>query len=63
VFAIILGLAVLTESVLLVGYVIAAASLLIIATLLGRIAFRGGSDSPIESPVPRWADSRDREAA
>jgi hypothetical protein len=62
-FAIIMGLALLTGSVLLVGYAAAAASLLVIVTLLVRRVVRRGSASPLQSPVPRWVDSQDREAA
>jgi uncharacterized membrane protein YphA (DoxX/SURF4 family) len=61
--ALIVGLTLVTGSVLLIGYAAAAASLLIIVTLLVRNALRGGSASPIQSPVPRWVDSREREAA
>ena len=60
----VVALALVTGSVLLVGYAAAAASVLIIVSLLGRKALRGGwSASPIESPVPRRVDSEDREAA
>lgn len=61
-FALVVALALVTESVLLVGYAAAAASLLIVVTLLVRKALRGAS-SPIRSAVPRWVDSEDREAA
>jgi hypothetical protein len=62
-FPLAVALALVTGSVLLVGYAAATASVLIIVTLLLKKAFRGGSASPIESPVPRWVDSEDREAA
>jgi hypothetical protein len=62
-FALIVALALVTGSVLLVGYAAATASLLIIVALLVRKGIRGGSASPIPSPVPRWVDSADREAA
>ena len=61
--ALTVALALVTGSVLLIGYATAAASLLIIVTLLVRKALRGRSASPIQSPVPRWLDSREREAA
>jgi hypothetical protein len=61
--ALIVGLALVTGSVLLIGYVAAAASLLMLVTLLVRKAGRSGSVLRIESPVPRWIDSEDREAA
>ena len=61
--ALAVALALVTGSVLLVGYAAAAASVLIIVTLLFRKALRAGSASPIQSPVPRWADSEDQEAA
>jgi hypothetical protein len=61
--ALVVALALVTGSVLLIGYAAAAASLLIIVTLLVRKALRGRGASPIQSPVPRWVDSEDREAA
>jgi hypothetical protein len=62
-FALIAALALVTGSVLLVGYAAAAASLVIIVTLLVRKALRGASASPIPLDVARWVDSEDREAA
>lgn len=62
-FSIIVVLALVTGSVLLVGYSVAAASLLVLVTLLVRRALRGRPASPIESVVSRWVDSEDREAA
>jgi Flp pilus assembly protein protease CpaA len=60
--ALVVALALVTGSVLLVGYAAATASALIIVSLLVRKVLRGGSASPIESPVPRWG-SEEREAA
>ncbi len=57
------ALALVTGSVLLIGYIAAAASLLTVAILLVRRALRGDSIAPIESFVPRWVDAEDREAA
>ena len=62
-FAFIVALALVTGSVLLVGYVAAATSLLFIATLLVRTALRGRSASPIPLDVAGWVDAEDREAA
>ena len=50
-FVLIVALALVTGSVLLVGYAAAAASLLIIVTLLARKAVRGRSASPIPLDV------------
>ena len=61
--ALIVGLALLTQSVLLFGYSAAAASSLIIVTLLGRKALGGESVLHIQSPVFRWAGSEDRDTA
>jgi hypothetical protein len=61
--ALIIGLTLVTGSVLLAGYVAAAASLLTIVTLLVRKPLRRRSASPIQSPIPRWVDSEEREAA
>jgi uncharacterized membrane protein YphA (DoxX/SURF4 family) len=58
----VVALALITGSVLLIGYVAAAASLLTVVILLVR-AMRHGSSAPVESFVPRWADAEDREAA
>jgi hypothetical protein len=62
-FVLIIALALITGSVLLIGYVAAAASLLTVATLLVRKALRRESKMTIESPVPRWIDAEEREAA
>lgn len=62
-FAFIVALALVTGSVLLVGYVAAAASLIVVATLLVRRAVRGRTESPIPLNVVKWVDSEDREAA
>jgi hypothetical protein len=62
-FASIVALALATGSVLLVGYVAAAASLLTVVTLLVRRAIRGESAAPMQSFVPRWVTDEDREAA
>jgi hypothetical protein len=62
-FVLIVALALVTDSVLLIGYVAAAASLLTALTLLVKGAVRGDSTALIESFVPRWVDSEDREAA
>jgi hypothetical protein len=59
----IVALALATGSVLLVGYVVAAALLLTGLTLLVKRALRGESTAPVASFVPRWADAEDREAA
>lgn len=59
----IVGLALLTGSVLLIGYAAAAASLLTVVTLLVRKAFRREPKALVESPVPRWVDAAEREAA
>jgi hypothetical protein len=61
--ALIVGFALLTQSVPLFGYAAAVASLLIIVTLFVQKALGGESVPGIQSPVPRWADSEDREAA
>jgi hypothetical protein len=57
------ALALVTGSVLLVGYAAATASVLMMVTLLVRKAISGESASPIKSAVPRWVDLEDREAA
>ena len=62
-FVLIVTLALLTGSVLLLGYVAAAASMLALLTLLAKRAIRGESTAPIESFIPRWVDAEDREAA
>ena len=53
----------LTGSVLLIGYVAAAASLLAVLMLLVKRAIRRESTVPIRSFVPRWVATEDREAA
>jgi hypothetical protein len=62
-FVLIVALALFTGSVLLIGYVAAAASVLTILTLLVKRAIRRESIAPTESFVPRWVDAEDREAA
>jgi hypothetical protein len=62
-FVLIIALALVTGSVLLIGYVAAAAALLIVVTLLVRKALRRESKVVIEAPVPRWVDAEEREAA
>jgi len=62
-FVLIVALALLTGSVLLIGYIAAAASVLTVLTLLVNRAMRGESIAPTESFVPRWVDADDREAA
>ena len=59
----IVAMALFTGSVLLIGYVAAAASLLTVVTLLVKRAIRRESIAPTESFVPRWIDVDDREAA
>jgi hypothetical protein len=62
-FVLIVALALFTGSVLLIGYVAAAASALAIVMLLAKRAIGGNSNERFESFVPRWADAEDREAA
>jgi len=62
-FVLFIALAVFTGSVLLIGYVAAAASLLTVVTLLVRKALRREPRVVIQSPVPRWVDAEEREAA
>lgn len=62
-FVLFIALAVVTGSVLLIGYVAAAASLLTVVALLARKALRRESKVSIESPVPRWVDAEHRAAA
>jgi hypothetical protein len=57
------ALAVVTGSVLLIGYATAAASLLLIVTLIARKAVRRRSASRIRSVLPRWVEAEHREAA
>ena len=57
------ALAVVTGSVLLIGYATAAASLLLIVTLIARKAVRRHSASRIRSVLPRWVEAEHREAA
>jgi hypothetical protein len=61
--ALVVALALVTGSVLLVGYAAAAASLLSIGILLVRKAIQRESTELAASPVPRWIDAEDREAA
>ena len=62
-FVLVMALALLTGSVLLIGYVAAAAALLAILTLVVKRAIRGESATPMKSFVPRWVDTEDRKAA
>jgi hypothetical protein len=62
-FAMIAALALVTGSVLLIGYVAAAASLLTVVTLLVRKAIRGESRVFVESPIPGRVAAEEREAA
>ncbi len=62
-FVLTVALALFTGSVLLVGYVAAAASVLAVLTLLVKRAIARESIAPTESFVPRWVDADDREAA
>ena len=59
----VVALAIVTGSVLLIGYIVAAASLVTAVLLLARRAMRRDSSAPIASFVPRWVDAEDREAA
>jgi hypothetical protein len=59
----VVALALITGSVLLIGYTVAAASLATVAIVLVRKALRRESSVAIESFVPRWVDAEDREAA
>jgi len=61
--SLIVALALLTGSVLLIGYVVAAASLLTIVTLVIRRAIRGESTVLSESLVPRAVATEERKAA
>lgn len=62
-FALVVALTLVTESVLVMGYVTAAASLLTVVTVLAARAIRRDSSTSIASFVPRWVDAEDREAA
>jgi hypothetical protein len=57
------ALAVITGSVLLLGYLIAGASLLLMASVLIRRVVRRGVSSPVRTSHTRWLDVSDREAA
>lgn len=57
------ALAVITGTVLLLGYVIAGASLLLIAGVVIRRVLRRGASSPMLPSHTRWLDVSDREAA
>lgn len=59
----VVALALFTGSVLLIGYVAAAASVVTALSVLVKRAIRGESIAPTESFVPRWVDMKDREAA
>ena len=61
--ALLVALALVTGSVLLIGYLAAAASVLTALTLLVKRAIRAESIAPTESFVSRWVDAEDREAA
>ena len=62
-FALIVALALVTGSVLLIGYVAAAASILTVLISLVETAFRDESIAPTEPFVSRWVDAEDQEAA
>jgi hypothetical protein len=62
-YALIVALAVFTEGIPLIGYIAAAASLIMIMTLLIRRATGSDATPVIESLVPSSVDSLDREAA
>lgn len=57
------ALAVITGTVLVLGYLIAGASLLLMSAVLIRRAVRPGTRSRIRSPHTSWRDVGDREAA
>jgi hypothetical protein len=59
----IVALTLATGSVLLVGYVAAAASVLTALVALVTSALRRDSIAPTETFVRRWVDAEDREAA
>jgi hypothetical protein len=54
---------VITESVLLLGYVIAGASLLLVVAVLLRKAMRRFAASRVRSSRARWLEVNDRKAA
>jgi hypothetical protein len=59
-----LVVAVMTGSVLLLGYVVAGASLLLVVGVLLRKTIRRYAGSPVpSSPHTPWLDLNDREAA
>jgi hypothetical protein len=58
-----LVVAVMTGSVLLLGYVVAGASLLLVVGVLLRRAIRPKSGSSVPSSRAAWFDVNDREAA
>lgn len=62
-FVLIVALALFTGSVLLIGYLAAAASVLTVLTLLVKRAIHRESIAPTVSFVPRWVDAEHREAA
>jgi hypothetical protein len=57
------ALAVMTESVLLLGYVVAGTTLLMIATVAVRRVLRRGPRLARRQSHTRWLDVSDREAA
>jgi hypothetical protein len=57
------ALAVITGSVLLLGYVAAGASLLLMSAVLIRMVVRPRPASQMPPSHTRWLDVRDREAA
>jgi len=58
-----LVLAAMTGSVLLLGYVVAGASLLLVVGVLVRKAIRRYAGSSVPSPHTAWLDLNEREAA
>ena len=57
------ALAVFTGSVLLVGYVVAGASVLLMLAVLVRRMVRRRTTSRLRASHTRWLDASDREAA
>lgn len=62
-FVSIVAVALLTGSVLLLGYLAAAASVLTAVIMLVKGVIRRETIAPTEPLVPRWVDAEDREAA
>jgi len=58
-----LALTVMTESVLLLGYVLAGASLVLMFAVMIRKVIRSLAIAPVPSPDTRSLDMNDREAA